>query len=59
MWQFHSGEMVREEDGGIVSLQEVTNIDLNIMEIADLPLGWIAIREDKNDNWKRLKRRET
>lgn len=56
MWQFHSGELVKEEDGRIVSLQEISIIDSTIMEIADLPLGWIAIRDNIKDNWKRIKK---
>lgn len=59
MWQFHSGESVEEEDGRIISLQEATIIDPTLMEIADLPLGWIAIRDNINDNWKRINRQET
>jgi hypothetical protein len=27
-------------------------IDESILEIADLPLGSFAYRNDKNDNWK-------
>jgi hypothetical protein len=54
-WQFHSGDPINEEDGRIVSLEEIITIDTTILELADLPLGWVAIRDGKQHNWRRLK----
>ncbi|WIV21132.1 hypothetical protein QPK24_10880 [Paenibacillus polygoni] len=59
MWQFHSGELVKEEDGRIVSLQEIIIIDPTVMELVHLPLGWIAIRDNINDKWKRINKQKT
>lgn len=35
----------------ILSLDEIIQIDKSVLEIADLPLGSIAIRKSKTDNW--------
>ena len=35
MWQFHDGYEVVEEDGRIITLKEVTEMDSSIMELHD------------------------
>lgn len=54
-WQFHviSSDSVNENDAVLVSLQEIVNIDHSITILADLPLGWCAWRNSKDDDWKR------
>ncbi|MDQ0193244.1 immunity protein Imm33 domain-containing protein [Paenibacillus wynnii] len=54
-WQFHTGEQTKEEDARIISLKEATKIDPSIMELANLPLGWIAFRKDEKEEWIREK----
>lgn len=53
MWQFHDGYDVSKEDGWIVSLEEIVDIDNTVMELHDLPLGWIAWRDNKDSAWNR------
>jgi len=53
MWQFHDGSDVEADDAILVSLEEVVSIDNTIKELYDLPLGWIAWRNEKNNEWKR------
>jgi hypothetical protein len=51
-WEFLGAENSTEEEYRIISLEEVIIIDESILEIADLPLGSFAYRNDKNDKWK-------
>jgi hypothetical protein len=37
----------------IVGLEEMTRIDESIRELADLPLGWRAIRRSLTEPWYR------
>lgn len=55
MWQFHDGSEASEEDGMILSLKEIFDLDSSIGEISDLPCGWYTWRNSKNDLWKRQK----
>lgn len=54
-WQFHSNnpDPVEEEDAKLVSLKRMTEIDPSILDLADLPLGWHAIRASKDSSWKK------
>lgn len=54
-WQFHSGVDSNEDDPKIISLREVIRLDPSLLELADLPLGWIAIRKSQDDSWQRHK----
>jgi hypothetical protein len=51
-WQFHSGEGFNQEDCKVVSLGEIVSIDSSILNLADLPLGWMATRKSQNDGWQ-------
>lgn len=51
MWEFLDGEEVNEEDAVIVSLFEIVKLDDSINELCELPLGWVAYRDNKNGNW--------
>jgi hypothetical protein len=53
-WQFFSNDNFDdfEEVSMILSLDEIINLDKTVLEIADLPLGYIATRETVNDKWK-------
>jgi len=52
-WQFLDGDIPRMEDAAIVSLQHIARHDLSLTELADLPVGWQAWREDATSPWKR------
>ena len=54
-WQFHTGMDVNEGDAKIVALREIVRRDLSILDLADLPIGWIATRKSQNDDWQRSK----
>ena len=52
-WQFSSDDDFEnyEDNAMILSLDEIIQLDKSILEIADLPLGFIATRNRKTDNW--------
>jgi hypothetical protein len=54
MWQFHEGSDIGIDDAMVVSLEEVVSRDNTIKELYNLPLGWIAWRDAKNSEWKRI-----
>lgn len=58
MWQFLDGTDITEEDAMIVSLEHIVNIDSSVKEVSDLPLGWVAWREQKGFAWKRQSENE-
>lgn len=55
-WQFHPLGGTEEEDASVVSLKEIVEIDPSVASLFDLPLGWRAWRETKDDNWQREKK---
>ena len=52
-WQFFSSDDFDnyEEVAMILSLDEIINIDITVLEIADLPLGYFATRPTSKDSW--------
>lgn len=53
MWQFLDATDIKEEDAMLISLEEIVNIDDSVKEVLDLPLGWVAWREQKGSTWKK------
>ena len=56
MWQFLDGEDVREEDALILGVKEMMDLDSSLIQLADLPIGWVAWRQTKLNEWIREKR---
>jgi hypothetical protein len=52
-WQFHPAKTVMATEGRIVALEEMVFHDPSLIELADLPPGWIAIRDSIKTAWKR------
>jgi hypothetical protein len=52
-WQFHTRKTVPASEAKIVALDEIIFRDPSIVELADLPLGWSAIRDSITSPWKR------
>jgi hypothetical protein len=52
-WQFHTGKTVPASDAKVVALDEIIFRDPSVVELADLPLGWSAIRDLIISPWKR------
>jgi hypothetical protein len=55
VWQFHTGMDVNEEDAKVVALSEIVKLDLSVVGLADLPMGWTATRQSHNISWQRFK----
>ncbi|WP_129054891.1 DUF2185 domain-containing protein [Flavobacterium sp. YO64] len=53
-WQFFSNDKFEsfEKVAQIVSLEQIIKIDKTLLELADLPLGYIATRKSLKDKWK-------
>jgi hypothetical protein len=52
-WQILCGESHVGEDANVVCLACMVKRDNTVLELADLPLGWCADREDTNSPWER------
>ncbi len=52
-WQFLDGGEVAVEEASLVSLRQMARIDPGILELADLPLGWVAERVGPGEPWQR------
>lgn len=52
-WQFLDGGEIAVEEASLVSLRQMTRIDPSILELADLPLGWVADRAGPGEPWQR------
>jgi hypothetical protein len=55
-WQFLDGAaMSVEKDAILVGLGTMIRLDPSLAELADLPLGWEAVRDAPGRPWKRAK----
>ena len=54
IWEFLDWGDVKE-DAAIVSIFEIVEIDKSINLISDLPMGWVAYRNDIESEWVRCK----
>lgn len=52
-WQFLGLADAQLEDGVVVSLSEILEIDPSLSDLADLPPGWHAWRRAVGESWKR------
>lgn len=52
-WQFHYAGDKAESDAMIVALREICRLDPTVLEIADLPPGWVATRSGLGEPWLR------
>jgi hypothetical protein len=52
-WAFTCGTTDDPEDGLVVGMGEILDMDPSLAGIADLPPGWIASREKVSGEWTR------
>lgn len=52
-WQFHPGEGVAMEHAMVVGLGTIVRRDPSLLQVADLPPGWMAWREGPDAPWQR------
>lgn len=52
-WQFRTTGAVPIAEGRIAALQQVVFHDPSLLELADLPPGWMAVRTSPDSPWNR------
>jgi hypothetical protein len=52
-WQFIGTTDASVPDGRVVCLEEMVRLDPTVLEVADLPPGWQAIRDKAGGHWSR------
>jgi len=57
-WSFLTGEDFRAGDGKVVSLRTALSLDPTLAEVADLPIGWYAYRQQVGAAWERAPEEE-
>jgi hypothetical protein len=53
-WQFFFRQAVQDHDLRIAALDEIVQREPTVVELADLPRGWIAVRDSAEEPWQRL-----
>jgi|ERR1039458_550773 hypothetical protein len=57
-WQFIGSSDASVSDGRVVCLEEIVKRDPTVLDVADLPPGWQAVRERVGGAWTRRQRPE-
>ena len=52
-WQFIGSSVASMTDAMLVCLEEIVRVDPTVLEVADLPPGWQAIRDAVDGAWTR------
>ena len=52
-WQFFGSTDGTLENAKIVALREAVELDPSVLQLADLPVGWHAVRDSVKSTWKR------
>jgi hypothetical protein len=50
-WQFIGSSDANVKDARVICLEEAVKLDPTVLEVADLPPGWQAIRDYVGGNW--------
>jgi hypothetical protein len=53
-WAFLCGTTSETDDYRVVHMSHILELDDTLREVADLPLGWSAWREDGQSPWERF-----
>lgn len=54
-WQFFGNEDVKDEDVMIVSINQILQVDSSVSDILNMPIGMEAVRNSKNEPFKKNK----
>lgn len=52
-WQFIGRTDGETTNGRVVSMEEIVQLDPTLLEVADLPPGWLATRNGIGERWTR------
>ena len=54
-WQFLNGDDIGNDEIRVVALRTILRVDPTLVEVADLPMGWVATRASPRESWSRRK----
>lgn len=54
-WQFIGTTSGNDSNGRVICLSEAVELDSSVLEVADMPPGWHAIRAAPESPWERFK----
>jgi hypothetical protein len=54
-WQFHQGGGMQTSDAMVVLLKNIVAHDPTVLEVADMPPGWVAVRTHRGAPWRKQK----
>jgi hypothetical protein len=52
-WQFLDGAEHTVADGALIGMGTALGLDATLREVADLPVGWVASRQEVGSRWLR------
>ncbi len=52
-WQFLDGKPLDTTNAAVVALEEIIGLDASLIELADMPPGWCARRDQAACPWRR------
>jgi hypothetical protein len=52
-WQFVGCSNGTVENGRVIAFHEAVELDPSILQLADLPIGWRAVRDSARSGWRR------
>ena len=53
IWEFYGKEeLTRDDDYMVISIEEIINLDLTILELSLMPPCYFATRNAKNESWE-------
>jgi hypothetical protein len=52
-WQFIGSSDGTVENGRVIALQEAVELDPSVLKLADMPVGWHALRDSPERPWTR------
>jgi hypothetical protein len=52
-WQFIGSSDGTVENGRVIALREAVELDPSVLQLADMPVGWHALRDSPERPWTR------
>ena len=52
-WQFIGSSDASVETGKVIALSEAVELDASVLQLADMPIGWHAVRDSPAHAWRR------
>jgi hypothetical protein len=52
-WQFIGSTDSTLENAKVIALHEAVALDPSVLQLADMPVGWHAVRDSPQDAWRR------